>query len=126
LETAMLGLLCQASGVATKAARIRRLAGDKTVVSFGARRVHPAVAPVIERAAYIGGCDGVSVVMAAELLGEDPTGTTPHALILLMGDTVDAMLAYDRVLPPDVPRIALIDTFQDEKFEAIRVAEALG
>lgn len=126
LETAILGLLCQASGVATKAARIRRVAGDKTVASFGARRVHPAIAPAIERAAYIGGCDGVSVVMSAELLGQDPTGTTPHALILLMGDTVDTMLAYDRILPPEIPRIALIDTFQDEKFEAIRVAEALG
>lgn len=127
LETAILGLICQASGVATKAARIRRLAGkEKIVVSFGARRMHPAVSLAIERAAYIGGCDGVSVVEAAELLGEDPTGTTPHALILLMGDTVDAMLAYDRILPPEVARIALIDTFQDEKFEALRVAEALG
>lgn len=126
LETAILGLICQSSGVATKAARIRRLAGDKTVVSFGARRIHPAVSLAVERAAYIGGCDGVSVVEAAELLGQDPTGTTPHALILIMGDTVDAMLAYDRILPPEIPRIALIDTFQDEKFEAIRVAEALG
>lgn len=125
-ETAILGLLCQASGVASKAARIRRAAGSKTVVSFGARRVHPSVAPVVERAAYIGGCDGVSVVKSAELLGQDPTGTTPHALILLMGDTVDAMLAYDRVLPAGIPRIALIDTFNDEKFEAVRVAEALG
>ncbi|MDI3340492.1 MAG: nicotinate phosphoribosyltransferase [Sphaerobacter sp.] len=126
LETAILGLICQASGVATKAARIRRLAGDKTVVSFGARRIHPAISLAIERAAYIGGCDGVSVVEAAELLGEDPTGTTPHALILLMGDTVEAMLAYDRILPREIPRIALIDTFNDEKFEAVRVAEALG
>ena len=126
LETALLGLLCQASGVATKAARIRKLAGDTMVASFGARRVHPAIAPAIERAAYIGGCDGVSVVKSAELLQADPTGTTPHSLILLVGDTVDAMLAYDRVLPAGIPRIALIDTFNDEKFEAIRVAEALG
>lgn len=126
LETALLGLLCQASGVATKAARIRRLAGDTMVASFGARRVHPAIAPAVERAAYIGGCDGVSVVKSAELLQADPTGTTPHSLILLIGDTVDAMLAYDRILPPGIPRIALIDTFNDEKFEAIRVAEVLG
>lgn len=126
LETALLGLLCQASGVATKAARIRRLAGDTMVASFGARRVHPAIAPAIERAAYIGGCDGVSVVKSAELLQADPTGTTPHSLILLIGDTVDAMLAYERILPAGIPRIALIDTFNDEKFEAIRVAEALG
>jgi nicotinate phosphoribosyltransferase len=126
LETALLGVLCQASGVATKAARMRVLAGDRLLASFGARRMHPAVAPVIERAAFIGGCDGVSAVKSAALLGEDPTGTTPHALMLLVGDTVEAMRLFDRIVPPDVRRIALIDTFQDEKFEALRVAEALG
>lgn len=126
LETAILGLLCQSSGVATKAARIRALAGDTLLASFGARRMHPSVAPVIERAAFIGGCDGVSVVMSARLLGEDPTGTTPHALMLLVGDTVEAMLLYDRIVEPGANRIALIDTFEDEKFEALRVAEALG
>ncbi len=125
-ETAILGLICQASGVATKAARIRHMAGDRLLVSFGARRMHPSVAPVIERSAYIGGCDGVSVIMSAELLGADPTGTMPHALILVVGDTVEAMRLYDEIIEPDIPRIALIDTFQDEKFEAMRVAEALG
>ncbi len=126
LETAILGLLCESSGVATKAARIRQLAGQRMLASFGARRMHPAVAPVIERAAFIGGCDGVSVVMAARDLGEDPTGTTPHALMLLVGDTVEAMRLYDRIVPEQARRIALIDTFLDEKFEAVRVAEALG
>ena len=126
LETAILGLVCQASGVATKAARVRRAAGEKTLISFGARRMHPSVAPVIERSAYIGGCDGVSVLKSAELLGADPTGTMPHALILLVGDTVEATRLFDETIEPDVPRISLIDTFQDEKFEALRVAEALG
>jgi len=126
LETAILGLLCESSGVATKAARIRHLAGSRMLASFGARRMHPSVAPVIERAAFIGGCDGVSVVMAARDLGEDPTGTTPHALMLLVGDTVEAMQLYDRIVPEHARRIALIDTFLDEKFEAVRVAEALG
>ncbi len=126
LETAILGLLCQSSGVATKAARTRIAAGDKLLASFGARRMHPSVAPVVERAAFIGGCDAVSVVKSAELLGEDPTGTTPHALMLLVGDTVESMLLFDRIIDPAANRIALIDTFEDEKFEAIRVAEALG
>jgi nicotinate phosphoribosyltransferase len=125
-ETAILGLLCQSSGVATKAARIRVLAGDRLLASFGARRMHPAVAPVIERAAFIGGCDGVSVVKSAEVLGQDPTGTTPHSLMLLVGDTVESMLLFDRIIEPSANRIALIDTFSDEKFEAVRVAEALG
>ena len=49
LETALLGMLCQVSGVATKAARFRKLAGETPVTSFGARRIHPAIAPAIER-----------------------------------------------------------------------------
>ncbi len=81
---------------------------------------------MIERNAFIGGCDGVSVIESAELIDADPTGTMPHALILQFGDTVEAVRAFDEVITPGVPRVALIDTFQDEKFEAIRVAEALG
>lgn len=125
-ETAFLGLLCQASGVATQAARCRVAAGERTLLSFGARRMHPALAPMIERAAYIGGCDGVSTVLAAELMGIKPTGTMPHALVLLLGDTIKAAWAFDEVTPPEIGRIVLIDTFNDEKFEALRVAEAMG
>lgn len=125
-ETAILGLICQASGVATKAARFKKLAGDRIVISFGARRMHPVLAPMIERNAYIGGCDGVSVVKSGEIIGEDPMGTMPHALIICMGSTVDAIKAYDEVLEPKLKRVALIDTFLDEKFECLNVAEALG
>src|SRR3989304_9207432 len=125
-ETAILGFLCQASGIATKAARCKKAAGDRRVISFGARRIHAVVAPMVERNAFIGGCDGVSVVKNAELIGEEPSGTMPHALILMIGDTVEATKAFDEVIHPKVRRVSLIDTFNDEKIEAIRVAEALG
>jgi len=125
-ETALLGVLCQASGIATKAARCKRAAGERQVISFGARRMHPALAPMIERNAFIGGCDGVAVTKSAELIDADPTGTIPHALVLMFGDTVEALRAFNEVVDPKVRRVALIDTLQDEKFEAIRVAEALG
>jgi nicotinate phosphoribosyltransferase len=126
-ETAVLGLICQASGIATRAARCRLVAGpDRKLISFGARRLHPALAPMIERAAYIGGCDGVAAVASAELLGIEPVGTIPHALVLVMGDTILATQAFDEVIDEKVPRIALIDTFSDEKFAAIEIAEALS
>jgi nicotinate phosphoribosyltransferase len=125
-ETALLGLLCQASGIATKAARCKKAAGERQVISFGARRMHPALAPMIERNAFVGGCDGVAVTKAAELIDADPMGTIPHSLVLMIGDTVEALKAFDEVIEPKVRRVALIDTLQDEKFEAIRVAEALG
>ncbi len=125
-ETAILGLICQASGIATKAARFKKLAGDIPIISFGARRMHPVLAPMIERNAYIGGCDGVAVVKSGEIIGEDPIGTMPHALIICIGSTVEAIKAYDDVLEPKFKRVALIDTFLDEKFECINVAEAMG
>lgn len=125
-ETAILGLLCQASGIATQAGRFKMLAGDRPVISFGARRMHPVLAPMIERNAYIGGCDGVAVVKSGEIIGKDPMGTMPHALILCMGSTVEAIRAYDEVLEPKLKRVALIDTLLDEKFECLYVAEAMG
>lgn len=125
-ETAILGLICQASGVATKAARFKKLAGERLVISFGARRMHPVLAPMIERNAFIGGCDGVAVVKSGEVIGEDPMGTMPHALIICMGSTREAIKAYDEVLEPKLKRVALIDTFLDEKFECLNVAEAMG
>ncbi len=125
-ETAILGFLCQATGIATMAARCRVSAGHRPLLSFGARRMHPAIAPMIDRAAYVGGCDGVSSVASAELLELPPTGTMPHALILLIGDTVEAATSFNEIIDRAVNRIVLIDTFNDEKFEAVSVAEALG
>ena len=118
--------MCQASGIATKAARCKLAAGDKSVYSFGARRIHPAITPMVERSAFIGGADGVSTTIGAELIGQEPVGTIPHALILIMGDTMEATEAFDKIIDQKIKRISLIDTFNDEKFEAIRVAEGLG
>ncbi|MCI4624665.1 MAG: nicotinate phosphoribosyltransferase [Candidatus Magnetoovum sp. WYHC-5] len=122
-ETAILGLICQASGIATKAARFKKLADGRLVASFGARRMHPVLAPMIERNAYIGGCDGVAVVKSGQIIEEEPMGTMPHALILCFGSTVEALKAYNEVIEPTVKRVALIDTFIDEKFEALNVVQ---
>ena len=124
-ETAILGLLCQASGVATGAARCRLAAGEKPVISFGARRMHPALTPMIERAAYLGGCDLVAVDLAVGRLGIPATGTTPHALVLVLGSTAEAARAFDEIMEPEVPRTIIIDTFDDEKFGALLAARAI-
>jgi nicotinate phosphoribosyltransferase len=124
-ETALLGLLCQASGIATGAARCRLAAGDRPVISFGARRMHPAIVPMIERAAYLGGCDRVAVDLAVARMGIPATGTTPHALVLLIGSTAEAAKAFDETVDPEVPRTIIIDTFDDEKFGALLAARAI-
>jgi len=125
-ETVLLGMLAQPSGWAAAARECREAAGDSTVVCFAARHVHPSVAPVMERAALVGGIDGASCILGAKLADCKPTGTIPHALILIVGDTVEAANAYHRFMPEDAPRIILVDTFKDEAEESLRVAEALG
>jgi nicotinate phosphoribosyltransferase len=125
LETSLLGLVCQASGIATVAARCKLAAGKRPLFSFGARRMHPAIAPMIERAAFIGGCDGVATVAGGELIGLDPVGTMAHALIVLLGEE-RAWRGFDQTMDRRIPRVALVDTFQDERFGAIAAARTLG
>jgi len=125
-ETPLLGFICQESAVASRAAYVKLAAVEKPVIAFGIRRIHPALAPAIDRAAYIGGLDGVSSIIGAEACGLEPTGTMPHALMIAFGDQVEAWRAYDEVVEPESPRIILVDTYYDEKTEAIMAAEALG
>ncbi len=126
LETPLLGLTCQASGIATASARCKIAAGFKPVLSFGIRRMHPAISPMIDRSAYIGGCDGFSGVAGGRLLGIPPSGTIPHALMLIVGDRKTVWRAFDEIMPDDVPRIMLVDTFSDEVVESLSAAQALG
>lgn len=125
-ETAMLGMLASQSGWATAARKIVDAASPIPVISFGARHVHPNVAAQMEYAAIVGGCATCATHAGARLAGKQPAGTMPHAMILIFGDTVRAVQAFDQWMPPDVNRIALVDTFHDEAEEAIRVAQALG
>ncbi|MCR4442276.1 MAG: nicotinate phosphoribosyltransferase [Peptococcaceae bacterium] len=125
-ETAVLGILASSSGWATAARKVKEAAGEKRVLCFGARHVHPAVAPVMERAAIVGGVDGASCILAAKLAGKEPSGTVPHAVFLIMGDSVKVARAYHEIMPPGEPRTVLVDTFKDEAEEALLVAAALG
>ncbi len=126
LETPILGVLRHESSIATKAARVKLAAGDKAVLFFGLRALHPAIAPMADRAAYIGGCDSVSGTISKKFLGLKPQGTMPHALIIVFGDPVEAWKAFDEIVEKDVARVALVDTFYDERYEALRAAEVLG
>lgn len=125
-ETAILGILASSTGWATAAREVIEAAGGVPVISFGARHVHPNVAGIMDYAAIVGGCVGCSTTLGALLTGTAPNGTMPHAYMLIVGDTVEAARTFDEAMPPDVARIVLIDTFQDETVEAVRVAAAIG
>ncbi|OGO00687.1 MAG: nicotinate phosphoribosyltransferase [Chloroflexi bacterium RBG_13_52_12] len=125
-ETAIVGMLAHGSGWATAARECVRAAGSIPIISFGARHVHPSVSGMMDYAAVVGGCSGCSSIIGGRLTGLEPSGTMPHALILVVGDTVKATMLFDKNMPPEVPRVSLVDTFKDEAEESLRVAEALG
>ncbi len=125
-ETSLLGFLSHASGMATNALKARKSAPNVTMVSFGARHVHPSIAAVVERSALQAGLDGFSHVAAGKVLNQSPSGTMPHALIISFHSQEEAWNAFNEHVDEDVPRIALADTFSDECDESIRAAEALG
>jgi len=124
-ETCYLGMLAHCSGWATAARECVEAARGMPVLSFGARHVHPSVVAIMEYSAIVGGCTGCASTAGARLVGTTPVGTIPHALIIMMGSTVKATLAFDREMPPDVPRLALVDTFEDEVRESVAVAKAM-
>ncbi|WEL29947.1 nicotinate phosphoribosyltransferase [Haloferax volcanii] len=128
LETSLLGFLSHASGCATAALEARAAAPDSTVLSFGARHVHPAIAAMVERSALVAGLDGFSHVAAGEILGKEASGTMPHALLIAFGrgNQAEAFRAFDEAVDEDVPRVALCDTYGDETEEVLQAVEALG
>ncbi len=125
-ETAICGYLSSSSGWATAAHECVAVAGGIPVTSFGARHVHPNIAAEMDYAAVVGGCNGCATILGAQMAGCKPSGTIPHALVLVMGDTLKATKAFDKHMPKSVARVALVDTFTDEALEAVRVSEALG
>ncbi|WP_123620200.1 nicotinate phosphoribosyltransferase [Halorubrum sp. CSM-61] len=128
LETSLLGFLSHASGMATAALDCRVAAPDSSVLSFGARHVHPSMTAAVERSALVGGFDGFSHVAAGDLLGREASGTMPHALSICFGrgEQEAAWRAFDEAVDESVPRIALCDTYSDEVDETLRAVETLG
>jgi nicotinate phosphoribosyltransferase len=124
-ETAILGTLASCTGWASAATECVDAAEGIPVIAYGARHVHPEVVGVMDYSAVVGKCASSSSVVGQQLHGLTPSGTMPHSLVLLIGDTVRSILAFDKHMPPEVPRVALVDTFKDEAEEALDVAKAL-
>lgn len=123
-ETAVNGILSSCSGWATAARECVDAAAGTPVISFGARHVHPNVAGYMDYAAVVGKCAAGSTPLGGRLSGHNASGSMSHSMVLLSGDTLRAMMAFDHHMPPEVPRVALVDTFRDEAEEAVEVAKA--
>ncbi|RKX97646.1 MAG: quinolinate phosphoribosyl transferase, partial [Spirochaetes bacterium] len=127
LETVYLGILARASAVATAVRRVVEVARGKTVLFFSARFDYFANQELDGYAAYIGGPQGVSTDAGASWWQAQGIGTIPHSLIAAyQGDTVQAALAFDRYMPPEIQRIVLVDFDNDCIGTSLKVAQALG
>lgn len=123
VETTLLSLLNYQTLVASKAARVRLAAGDKTLIDFGSRRAHgPQAAVLAARAAIVGGFDGTSNVLAAQQLGLAPVGTAAHAYTMAFEQEEDAFAHYLATYPETTT--LLIDTYDTPR--GARRAAALG
>ncbi len=69
--------------------------------------------------------DAVSSLKGAETIRKEARGTMPHSLTIVLGGPEEAFEAFDRHMPQDVPRIALVDTYLDEVAESLMAAESV-
>jgi nicotinate phosphoribosyltransferase len=126
LETLILGSLARRTRVCTNVRTLVDAARPKPIYYFGARSDHALVQAGDGLAAHVGGAASVSTDAQGALTGKKGVGTIPHALIAAYGgDTVAAALAVARILPPDVPLIALVDYHNDSVEASLAVARAL-
>ena len=127
VETAILNIVNYQTLIATKAARIRSVAGDDALMEFGTRRAQEFDAAIWgTRAAYIGGFDATSNVRAGKIFGIPISGTHAHALIQTYGNDYDGFMAYAKTHHDCVFLIDTYDTLRSGLPNAIRVAKEMG
>lgn len=127
VETYILNTINYQTLIATKAARIRDIAGEEAILlEFGSRRAFsPQGAIWAARAALAAGFDGTSNVLAALKLGQKPQGTMAHALVMAInakkGSEDEAFAAFHRYFPSAPLLIDTFDTLEAAKDLANKV-----
>lgn len=125
-ETLILNTINFQSLIATKAARIKQAAGDRSIIDFGLRRAQGLGGIHASRAAIIGGADSTSNVLAAYQYGLKATGTQAHSWIQSYENELDAFRDFTRAFPEQC--ILLVDTYNTLKKgvpHAIQVAKEM-
>lgn len=137
LETPLLGAMARRSRIATNVYQTCQAANGKPILFFPARfDIHETQAGDgyayrigVER--YNRDCHAesrplISTHAQGDWWGLKGGGTIAHAYILsFLADTAEAVVQFARVLPPEVPRIALVDTNNDCVEDSLRAARAL-
>ena len=141
LETMYLGVLShelsRANGceipdvehVRGKMVKLSDIYEEKQIVYFGARHYHWSLDREIAGAALAGGAVQTSTDIGSSNIGKEGAGTMPHVLVLILGWLYNKQNAalrtaklFDKFMPVDVPRVTLVDTFNREIAESLKVA----
>ncbi|MGA2256581.1 MAG: nicotinate phosphoribosyltransferase [Thermoguttaceae bacterium] len=123
LETALLNIINFQTLIATKASRLVLAARGQPVLEFGLRRAQGIDGALsASRAAYIGGCDATSNVLAGQLYGIPVRGTHAHSWVMCHDDELTAFREYARVMPNNC--VFLVDTY--DTLQGVRHAVIVG
>lgn len=109
VETLLLNMLNFQSLIATKAARMRSVAGGKILSDFGLRRAQGVGGYHASRAAVIGGVDSTSNVKAACDFGLHAVGTMAHSFVQSHDDELTAFRKFAEGRPDQC--VLLVDTY---------------
>jgi len=114
IETYALLCINHQSLIATKANRVVRAAGGRTVLEFGSRRAQGAEGAIIgARAAYIGGVNGTACAISDQLYGVPASGTMAHSWVQMFDTQYEAFKTYCEIYPNNA--ILLVDTYNTLK-----------
>lgn len=113
IETLLLNVLNIQTLVATKASRMRMMAGNKKLIDFGLRRAHGPGGYYASRAAVVGGFDATSNVRAGRDYDIPISGTMAHSFVQSYDDELTAFRDFANVHPDDC--VLLVDTYDTLK-----------
>lgn len=110
LETPLLTLMNFETLIATKAARVKHAAGNASVLEFGLRRAQGIDGGLTaSRAAYVGGADASSNVLAGKIYGIPVRGTHAHSWVMSYESELESFMDFARAMPNN--SIFLVDTY---------------
>lgn len=123
LESPLLNFINFPTLIATKAARMCLATKGEPILEFGLRRAQGLDgALTASRAAYIGGCESTSNVLAGKLFGIPVKGTHSHSWVMVFDEELESFQTYAETMPNNC--VFLVDTY--DTIEGVKKAVQVG